>query len=472
MPPRILIAEDEDRLRRLFAMLLSNAGYKMSLAEDGEQALEMFGKSKPDVVLTDMRMPKMDGMTLLKKIKEVSPETPVIVITAYGAIEDAVEAMKAGAEDYLTKPIEEEQLKISIEKALKLKEILTENVRLRAEKKKEYDFPNIIAESKAMKDLLQMAAQVAKADATVLIYGESGTGKELVARAIHLNSPRSRGPFEPINCAAIPDNLLESELFGYERGAFTGAVDAKPGVFELASNGTLFLDEIGDMAFALQAKVLRALEERTFKRLGGSKTIQTNTRFVAATNRNISEMVRNGQFREDLFYRLSVFPLEILPLRRRTEDIFPLARHFLARFCRQMGKPVPEIGPDAERFLLTHTWPGNVRELQNVIERAVILLNSRTLTVDVLGQRFGSPDALMGVASGKDNGIVLPNEGFDLEEHVRGLIDQAMARSKGNKSAAAKMLGISRATLRYRIEKYGLEGDVEDGKDDEEEKDD
>jgi len=461
MAPRILIAEDEDRLRRLFAMLLSNAGYKMSLAEDGLQAWELFEKTRPDVVLTDLRMPNLDGMALLERIKQASPETPVIVITAYGAIESAVEAMKAGAADYLTKPVEEEQLKLAIQKALEWREIVSENLRLRAEKKRQYDFPNIVARSEAMKDLLKLAAQVAQSDATVLIYGESGTGKELIARAIHLNSPRSRGPFEPVNCAAIPDNLLESELFGYERGAFTGAVEAKPGLFELASSGTLFLDEIGDMAFALQAKVLRALEERTFKRLGGSKTIQTHTRFVAATNRNIPEMVRAGQFREDLFYRLSVFPLEIQPLRERPEDILPLARHFLERFCRQMGKPTPEIAPEAEKMLLRHPWPGNVRELQNAIERAVILLDGPTLTAEILGGRSGSPDALMGGPLGRREEFRLPQEGFNLEEHVRSLVDQALTRCKDNKSAAAKMLGISRATLRYRIEKYGLGRDGE-----------
>lgn len=454
MPHRVLIAEDEDRLRRLFAMLLGNAGFKMTLAEDGAKAWEEIQKNPPDVVITDLRMPNLDGMGLLEKVKSAQPDLPVIVITAYGDVESAVEAMKAGAADYLTKPVNEEHLKLAVQKALQWKTVVSENVRLRNEKKKEYDFPNIIAESAAMKDLLQMAAQVAQSDATVLIIGESGTGKELIARAIHVNSPRSRGPFEAVNCAAIPDNLLESELFGFERGAFTGAVETKPGVFELASSGTLFLDEIGDMAFALQAKVLRALEERTFKRLGGSKVIQTDTRFVAATNRNIAEMVRSGDFREDLFYRLSVFPLEILPLRDRPEDIVPLAKHFLGRFCRQMGKAVPEIPPETEQMLLSHRWPGNVRELQNAIERSVILLDGPKLLPAVLGRRFSSIES---ISSSPRDEFHLPGSGFNLDDHVRALINQALTRTSGNKSAAAKMLGISRATLRYRIEKYELD---------------
>jgi DNA-binding NtrC family response regulator len=471
MPPRILIAEDEDRLRRLFAMLLSNAGYKMSLAGDGQEAWDLFKKEKPDVVVTDLRMPNVDGMELLRKIKEASPSTPVVVVTAYGAIESAVEAMKAGAADYLTKPVEEEELKLAIEKALQWRAIVSENLRLRAETKIQYDFASIIAESDLMKETLDLAAQVSNSEATVLVYGESGTGKELIARAIHLNSPRSRGPFEPINCAAIPEHLLESELFGYERGAFTGAVDSKPGVFEVASDGTLFLDEIGDMAFPLQAKVLRALEERTFKRLGGSKTIHTDTRFVAATNRNLTAMVKDGLFREDLFYRLSVFPLEIPPLRERPDDIVPLTEHFLKRFCKQMGKPIPEITPASRKMLLEHGWPGNVRELQNVVERSVILLQGPALTPDILGRRFGAPDSMLSPQFGKKEAFSLPPEGFNLDEHVRALINQALSRARGNKSAAAKMLGISRATLRYRIEKYGLETGEARPEDPEEEKD-
>ncbi len=459
MPPRILIAEDEDRLRRLFAMLLSNAGYKMSLAEDGQAAWDLFQKEKPDVVVTDLRMPNVDGMELLTKIKEDSPGTPVVVVTAFGAIESAVDAMKAGAADYLTKPVDVDELKLALEQARQWREIVAENLRLRAETKNQYDFASIIAESDLMKETLDLAAQVSNSEATVLVYGESGTGKELIARAIHLNSPRSRGPFEPINCAAIPEHLLESELFGYERGAFTGAVDSKPGVFEVASEGTLFLDEIGDMAFPLQAKVLRALEERTFKRLGGSKMIHTNTRFVAATNRNLTAMVKDGEFREDLFYRLSVFPLEIPPLRERPEDIVPLTEHFLGRFCKQMGKPVPEIAPASRKMLLEHGWPGNVRELQNVIERSVILLQGPSLNPDVLGRRFGAPESILSPQFGRKEAFSLPPEGFNLDEHVRGLINQALSRARGNKSAAAKMLGISRATLRYRIEKYGLDAD-------------
>ena len=465
MPANLLIAEDEDHLRQLFEMLLGDAGFNISLAQDGAVAWEMFCQSPPDVVLTDLRMPNLDGLGLLRKIKKARPDIPVLVITAYGDIGNSVEAMKAGATDFLTKPIDEEQLKLVLQKALNWRALVSENQRLRAEKIGPYNFSNMVAESDEMKQMMDLAAQVAQSDTTVLIYGESGTGKELLARAIHVNSPRSKEAFEPVNCAAIPDQLLESELFGYERGAFTGAVDAKPGLFELASDGTLFLDEIGDMAFPLQAKLLRALEDGTFRRLGGSKTIQSNTRFVVATNRNIAEMVRNGEFREDLFYRIAVFPLAISPLRERRDDILPLAKHFLKRYCRQMGKPVPEIDKGGLEALMSHTWPGNVRELQNAIERAVILLASNVMGADLLdGGRFGAPEITLDPQKGGAR-FTLPGKGFNLDQHTRDLICQALDRSKGNKSAAAEMLGISRATLRYRIDKYDLESESGDEKD-------
>ncbi|MFH0794712.1 MAG: sigma-54 dependent transcriptional regulator, partial [bacterium] len=306
--PRILIAEDEDRLWRVLAMLLSNAGYKLSLASDGEEALSLFEQQQPDVVVTDVKMPKVDGMELLKKVREQSPETPVIVITAFGSIESAVEAMQAGAIDYITKPFDEERIKLAIERALELRRILSENKFLRTELKHKLNLDTIVAESEAMKSVLQLASEVAGSSATVIVHGESGTGKELVTRFIHLNSARQHGPFVAINCAAIPDNLLESELFGYERGAFTGAVDRKTGKFEQAANGTLFLDEIGELSPNVQAKVLRAIEQREIVRLGGLKAIKIDIRILCATNKDLEEEVRAGRFREDLYYRLSVFP--------------------------------------------------------------------------------------------------------------------------------------------------------------------
>jgi DNA-binding NtrC family response regulator len=452
--PRIMIVDDEERLRKLLAMLLSDMKCKLTLAEDGRDALEKYRQARPDLVITDLKMPRMGGLELLNELQQSDPDLPVIVITAFGSVESAVEAMKAGAVDYITKPFEEEVIKLAVRKALRLRRLLSENVVLRGEARGRYDFQNIVAESAAMKEILQLAAEVAPTSSTVLLTGESGTGKEIVTRAIHNASARSGGRFVALNCAAIPENLLESELFGHERGAFTGAVERKKGKFELADGGTIFLDEIGEMSPALQAKILRVLEEREFERVGGEGALPTDVRVIAATSRDLPERIRQGAFREDLFFRISVFPLHLPPLRERREDIMPLARLFLERFTKEMGRRVSRIPQKTERLLAAYSWPGNVRELQNYIERAVILLKGEELIPALF------PPAMTGVGQAGENAgavdIDLPSGGLSLEELERSLIVQALERSGNNKTEAAKLLGLSRATLRYRLEKHGI----------------
>jgi DNA-binding NtrC family response regulator len=495
----LLIAEDEERMRRLLGMLLGNKGHELTLCADGQEALDALASAEPDLVLTDLRLPRVGGLDVIRAVHAQLPDTPIIVMTAYGSIESAVEAMQLGASDYITKPFEEARLHLAIDRALERRQLLSENRQLRTELRSRYAFDAIIAESEPMLAVLRLAQQVAASNTTVMVYGESGTGKELVTRAIHEASPRARGPFVAINCAAIPENLLESELFGHERGAFTGATEAKRGKFEMASGGTLFLDEIGELALPLQAKVLRALEAQEFERVGGLKTIRTDIRFLAATNRNLATMVQEGKFREDLFYRLNVFPLVIPPLRDRPDDIIPLTEHFLARFCREMGRKPPRIAPSAEQALLSHRWDGNVRELQNTIERAVILMDGPELTADILhidmlarlrdlgksrsisqtGPSLGpeanatpavntpataaSARSAAAAANQRWHPFRIPEVGFDLENHEKELIQQALERSKGNKTAAARLLGLTRATMRYRLEKFGLGVEEADG---------
>ena len=450
---RILIAEDEERLRRLLQMLLSTQGYDLTLAADGAQAWEIYGQGHFDLVITDIRMPNMDGITLLRKIREQDDSMPVIVITAFGSIENAVEAMQLGAIDYVTKPFEEAKLNVSIERALNFGRILGENRNLRQQVEEKLNIGRMVAEAPAMKRVLDCVKAVANSNANVLVYGESGTGKELVTRAIHESSPRKHAPFVAINCAAIPGNLLESELFGHEKGAFTGATDRKIGKFEQADGGSLFLDEIGEMDLSLQAKLLRAIEQQEFQRVGGNQTIRTDVRFIAATNKDLRLSVREGKFREDLYFRINVFPIHLPPLRERREDIIPLAKFFLKKFCLEMGRRPAEIDRKAQESLLENPWPGNVRELQNAIERATIMLQGDVLTAADFQFHHG-PDPF---AADKDS-FTIPASGFNLEDHERSLIVQALERTGQNKSRACRLLGISRATLRYRMEKFNLGG--------------
>ena len=458
--PKILIAEDEERLRRLIGMLLGHAGYRLTLVGDGEEACQQLERATFDLVITDLKMPHLDGMALIGRIHEKTPELPVIVITAFGSIESAVEAMKAGAIDYITKPFEEEKLKLAVERGLRIRRILAENRVLRREVVGRWTLDHIITRSPLMLAAIEMARRVAPSLANVMVYGESGTGKELITRGIHAEGPRAAGPFMAINCAAIPDNLIESELFGHEKGSFTGAGERKRGKFELADGGTLFLDEVAELSLNVQAKVLRAIENREIQRVGSTDLIHVDMRMIAATNKNLRHEVDEGKFRDDLFFRLNVFPIHLPPLRSRPEDIVPLVEHFLKIFCAQMGKHVPSIPPATAELLQGDAWVGNVRELQNAVERAVILLQGDELTPDLIRKEpFLAPRPVLDASP--DESFRLPDGNFSLEEHEKMLIRQALERAHYKKSAAARLLGLSRATLRYRMDKYGFTG--EDG---------
>ena len=446
MPSNILIVDDEKNMRFVVGRALSGAGHDVREASSGEEALAAFQESIPDLVILDQRMPGMGGLNTLTEIKKEHPQLPVIMLTAHGNVESAVQAMKAGATEYLTKPFDVEELKLTVAKALKVSRLEQQVDFLRGELDRDYDTSGIIGESPQMKEIMQTVARVAASDASVMIYGESGTGKELIARAVHEQSSRHDKPFIQLSCAALPETLLESELFGYEKGAFTGAGDSKPGRFELADTGTLFLDEIGDISLTVQVKLLRVLEQMSFERLGGSKTINVDVRLIGATNRDLPAMIKKGEFREDLYYRLNVIPIGMPPLRERRGDIALLARHFLERFA-----PDKKLADASLKLLKDYYWPGNVRELQNTIERATILSREQVIRPEDLPAevRMGAP--LSGEA------IRLPAEGVALEKVERELIMQALERTGGNRTRAAELLGISRHTLLYRVEKYGLE---------------
>jgi DNA-binding NtrC family response regulator len=451
MTPRILIVEDEEKMRRILDIMLSGDGYLVDTAEDGLKALSLCEKNSYSLIVTDLKMSPMDGLTLMRKLRKVSPEIPVIVVTAFGSVETAVEAMKEGAFDYITKPFDREEIRILVSKALSYGSLRKENSYLREEVRRRATFEDFVGNSQNMRGIYTLAGQVAGANSTVLITGESGTGKDLLARAIHHSSLRNNGPFVAINCASIPETLLESELFGFEKGAFSGADHAKPGRLEVAEHGTLFLDEIGDMPQSLQAKLLRVLQDRSFERLGSTKTIEVDVRIIAATNKNIGALVQEGRFREDLFYRLSVFPIHIPPLRERRDDVPLLAIYFLRRFNEEMGKAIAGFSENAINMLLSYTWPGNVREFQNVIERAVILCKGSEISTDVIVLGAGVPaDTLHKYRA------LIPAEGISLEEVEKGLIVAALQMTGNNQVKAANLLKITRNTLRYRMEKFGI----------------
>ncbi len=456
MPPRILVVDDEENMRRSLRLLLSDLTHDIEVAGEGREAYDLFARRKHDVVLTDLRMPGMDGLTLLQKIKDLAPDTPVIIVTAFGSIETAVDAMKEGAFDYVTKPFKEDEIKLIIGRALRVSTVLTENRVLREELEGKYNFNKIIGTSKAMLDALSLAGEVSSTDTTVLLLGESGTGKELFARAIHYNSPRRAGPFLAINCAAIPDTLLESELFGYERGAFTGAERRRHGKFEVASGGTILLDEVADMSGAVQAKLLRVLEEKQYERLGGDETINFDVRLICATNKDIIQLVAEDSFRDDLYYRVSAYPIRLPPLRERREDILPIAKAATIELANQMGRKVPGLSEEARRFILQHPWQGNIRELKNAIERAVILTKGNQIEAEHLQPPLAADRGSALPGNGRAEDITLPEAGVRLGEVERSLILQALERSQYNTSAAAKLLGISRPTMRYRVAKYDI----------------
>ncbi len=446
--PSILLIDDDDSLRRVIEFSLTEAGYAVSAAASGEEGLRLFERNSFDAVITDITMPGIDGMEVLARVRRRDARLPVIVITAYGTIENAVEAMKEGAFDYITKPFNRDELRLTLDKALTMRRLEKENVELRAEIRGRYSFGSIVGSSEKIKEVLDLAGRVAASDATVLITGESGTGKELLAKGIHYNSLRANGPFVAVNCAAIPENLIESELFGHVKGAFTGAVRDREGKFELAGGGTLFLDEIGDLRTDLQAKILRALQERQVDRVGGSRPVSVDVRVIAATNKDVERLVREGNFREDLYYRLTVITVRMPPLRERRDDIPLLVEHFIRKFNPSAAV---RVSPDALAALTAYGWPGNVRELENVIERASVLKRGDTVTLAEL------PDKLKKEKASVENIVLnLPDEGISLEELEKNLIIKALEKYKGNQTRAAEYLGITRPTLIYRMEKYGI----------------
>jgi len=454
----VLVVEDEPKMLRLLEMNLAEEGYKVRAAADAEAGLKLFREHRIDVVLTDLKLPGMGGLEFLAAVKRADSRIPVIVMTAYGTVETAVEAMKAGASDYILKPFSLEEIKLIVSKELDVRRLREENRSLREELGRRYEFKNIIGRSGKMQEVLATVERVAPGNSTVLLGGESGVGKDLIARAIHQHSRRVSGPFIKINCTAIPENLLESELFGYEKGAFTGAANTKPGKFELADKGTIFLDEIGDVPGSIQVKLLRVLQDREFERLGGTKTLKVDVRVVAATNQDLRAALEEGTFREDLYYRLNVVPINIPPLRDRKEDIPYLADHFVERLARESAKPIRGITPEAMRVLMDFHWPGNVRELENIIERGVALSVGNML--DVADIRLDLSPARPVPEAG---GLGFLPEGMNLEQFEDGMIQEAVRRAGGNKSQAARLLGISRNALRYRLTKIGVP-DEEDSK--------
>jgi two-component system NtrC family response regulator len=446
--PSILLIDDDDSLRRVMEFSLVESGYRVQAAASGEDGLLLLEKEAFDAVITDITMPGMSGMEVLARVRARDEHLPVIVITAYGTIESAVLAMKKGAFDYITKPFNRDELRLTLDKALRMRKLERENVELRAEVTDRYRFENIIGASEKIGEVLNMAGRVASSNASVLITGESGTGKELLAKGIHYNSSRAEGPFVAVNCAAIPENLIESELFGHMKGAFTGAIRDKEGKFELAGGGTLFLDEIGELRIDLQAKILRALQERQVDRVGGSHPISVDVRVIAATNKDIERAVKEGSIREDLFYRLSVIMLHMPPLRERRDDIPLLVRHFLKKF--NAGTDM-RIDAEVLSAIKAYGWPGNVRELENVIEHASVLRRGDVIFLADL------PDKLKREKASVENIIFnLPDEGISLEELEKSLIIKALEKHKGNQTRAAEYLGITRPTLIYRMEKYGI----------------
>jgi two-component system, NtrC family, response regulator AtoC len=447
-PVRILIVDDEKLIRWSLRQRLEAAGYEVVEAEDGAEGLERC-REDVDLVILDFRLPDTDGISLIPKIKEASPDIVIILLTAYASVPGAIEAIKLGAYHYVNKPVELEEMVLLVEKALETTRLRREVRTLRARESAPYGFDRIVGESAPMQGVKALLRKIAASpSSTVLLTGESGTGKDLAAKAVHFGSARATGPFLNITCSAIPETLLESELFGHEKGAFTDAKGQKKGLLEQADGGTAFLDEIGEIAPVLQAKLLRFLEEKAFRRVGGSDDLRVDVRIVAATNRNLEKAVHDGRFREDLYYRLRVLPVELPPLREREGDVLLLASHFVDGFNHEFKKSIRGFVPDARAALETYPWPGNVRELRNVLERAVLLAEH-----DLLERE----DVLALTRAPMSAGFQLPAGGLDLEQLERDLLAQALRRSGGNQTRAGKLLGLNRDQIRYRVEKFGLE---------------
>jgi DNA-binding NtrC family response regulator len=465
MPPPaapILLVEDKDSLRAMLRHALEQQGHSVVEAVDEAEALRLVREARPDLVLSDLRLVSGDGVGVLKGAKEIDPELPVIVMTAYGSIQDAVVAMKEGAMDFLAKPVDPDHLLLLVHRALAQRRLVAENLLMKEELAARRGAPAIIGEAPSLKRVVATLHRAAATDTTVLLLGESGTGKELFARSLHALSPRAEGPFVAINCAAIPETLLETELFGHEKGAFTGATARKPGRFELAHRGTLFLDEIGDLPLSLQAKILRALEEKRFERVGGTQSLQIDVRLVSATNRNLKTAVAARQFREDLFFRLSVFPIDIPPLRERVGDIEVLARHFVERFCRDLKKRPLAFSAEAVDEMQRYEWPGNVRELQNCIERACILTEGDTIRPRHLNLSFRGGIAVEAPPDPWEqidlDGTLADASRRVLIEVERRKIVKALKDAAGQKPKAADLLQVSYKTFLQKLKEYGVDG--------------
>lgn len=453
---RILVVDDEKLVCRSLQKSLSKEGYTVVTAENGTNGLKLFREEQPDITLLDIHLPDVSGITVLEGIKEINRDALVIMITAYGNTQTAVKTIKLGAYDFVEKPFNIDKLKILIKKALETITLRKEVMQFRSELSARYGFDSIIGQSEDTKKILKLIKKVAESDATtIFLQGESGTGKDLVARVIHYQSRRANMPFMEINCTALPETLIESELFGYEKGAFTDAKTTKKGLFELADGGTVYLDEIGDMKLSTQVKLLKVIEDKMFKRIGGTKDITVNVRIIAATNKDPADEVKRGNFREDLYYRLKVIPIVVSPLREKKDDILLLAKYFINEFNREFRKNFKGISKEAEKYFLNYPWPGNVRELKNVIERTMILENEDYILPEHL------PVELMadkGVVSPlvKALEIKIPASGIAIEKVERDLIKHALEMTNGNQTKAARMLNLTRDTLRYRMQKYGL----------------
>jgi DNA-binding NtrC family response regulator len=453
---KILIAEDNDLSRENLAELLSGSGYQVKAVADGKEAIEALGEEQYHLIITDLKMPRVDGLELLRYVKEKDPGHVVIMTTGYGTVHTAVDAMKLGAFDYITKPLRDDLVKITVARALSFVQLQKENVVLKDHLREKLDFGKMIGYSDPMKRVFDTIAKVSSSDSTVLIYGESGTGKELVARAIHFNSERRNQPLVAVNCGAIPEELLESELFGHEKGSFTGAIRTKIGRFEMAQGGTIFLDEIGDMSPSLQVKLLRVIQERNFERIGGLKTISVDVRIIAATNQNLEKAVAEKTFREDLFYRINVIPINLPPLRERGGDIEILANHFLRRFSQQNRKNIARISPEAMSRIMGYCWPGNVRELENLLEMLVVLKEAGDIGIaDLPPKLLQRPRE-----EGQPGRLVMPPEGLNFNDVVgrfeRDLLLQALEKSRGVKNRAAKLLRLNRTTLVEKLKRFNI----------------
>lgn len=462
MKPRILVVDDEESIREFLDIMLRKEGYDVTCVEDGQKAIDILKKKSFDLVISDLQMPNVTGIELLKHCRENYSEMLFMMITAFGTAESAVEAMKMGAYDYITKPFKIDEVRINIANALRSRNLEVENRVLRKELQKEYSFQNLVGNSEAMHKIFELIRKVSDSPTNVLVTGESGTGKEMVAKAIHYNSPLKDRPFVSVNCGAIPENLVESELFGHKKGSFTGAVTDKDGLFEVADGGTLFLDEIGELPLSSQVRILRAIQEKTVRRVGGTEDVKVEVRIIAATNRDLEQMVQQGTFRQDLYYRLNVINIRTPALRERRDDIPLLAEHFLQKYSDRFGKAITKISKEAMDLLKKYDFPGNVRELENIIERTVALESGATVLPESLPQFVNTPTGRKMVSS---DGIEITDEGIDLQKVLdqleKELLVKAIHQANGVKKRAAKLLGITFRSMRYRVEKFSL-GKVDD----------